>query len=133
VTQFLAVLCAALGATTLCGAQLEGIRSPTLDAIQVDFSRAMTEYDAVLQVAPDQLAGLSAELTSGDLPTNESGVLRMPAVMVEGSKLPVFEERLENRVQELLRTGTLAERVGRRITSKLWMKGDKGVMFSISW
>jgi hypothetical protein len=93
----------------------------------------MTEYDAVLQVAPDQLAGLPAELTSGDLPTDESGVLRMAAVMVEGGRLPVFEERLENRVQELLRTGTLAERVGRRSTSKLWMKGDKGVMFSISW
>jgi hypothetical protein len=132
-TRLVAILWAALGPTDLTAAQLEMLRAPELDTILADFSHVLAEYDMVLQASPEQLADLPANLEFGALLADVSGVLQMTPVLVGGTKLPVFKESLENRVQELLRTGTLAERVGRRFTSKIWMKGDKGVMLSISW
>ncbi|MES1168513.1 MAG: hypothetical protein ABUL61_05020, partial [Oleiharenicola lentus] len=39
----------------------------------------------------------------------------------------------ETRVQEFFRTGTLWEKVGSKFTRKFWVKGDRGIMFTLSW
>ena len=51
----------------------------------------------------------------------------------------VEEEKLkglpppETKTEKFFRTGTLWEKVGRRFTKRFWMKGDQGIMFTLSW
>lgn len=59
-------------------------------------------------------------------------VVKLDPVIVREDKMPEVSTGPENPVEHLIRTGTLAEHVGKRVTSRFWMKGDKGLMLSFS-
>lgn len=62
-----------------------------------------------------------------------SAVVVLAPVVVTTHRPPDLSTPRENRVEEFFRTGTLAERIGRKVTTRLWMRGDQGVMLSLSW
>lgn len=62
------------------------------------------------------------------------GTLELEPMIVEGKRELAWPPPVrENRVQEVLRTGTLWERVGSRFTKRFWAKGDRGIGFTLSW
>lgn len=62
-----------------------------------------------------------------------AGVEVMDPIVVTEKRPPPIRVSRETKAEEFFRTGTMAERVGSKVTSRLWMKGDKGVMWSVSW
>ena len=60
-------------------------------------------------------------------------VVQMETVVVTTAKLPHLSTPRETPVEEFFRTGTIAEKIGRKVTTRLWMKGDEGVMLRLSW
>jgi len=61
-------------------------------------------------------------------------LLILERIVVKGNKPPEIPPPVrETEVQEFFRTGTILENRGPRFTRRLWVKGDKGLMFSISW
>ncbi len=63
----------------------------------------------------------------------DDAVQVMDPVVVTRKRPPEIKVPRETSVEEFFRTGTVAEHVGSKVTSRLWMKGDKGVMWSLSW
>jgi hypothetical protein len=60
--------------------------------------------------------------------------LELEPMIVEGERVkPMPPPLRETRVQKVLRTGTVWERAGSRFTQRFWIKGDRGVMFTVSW
>jgi hypothetical protein len=59
-------------------------------------------------------------------------VVELEPMIIEGEKLKDLPPP-ETQAAIFFRTGTVWERVGRRFTKRFWMKGDQGIMFSISW
>jgi len=53
--------------------------------------------------------------------------------LVVTGKVELPPPRDETRVQEFFRTGTLWEKVGPKFTRRFWVKGDRGIMFTLSW
>jgi hypothetical protein len=68
-----------------------------------------------------------------DAATAPAGVLTLAPVVVRTTRSPELAAPRENRVEEFFRTGTFLEQVGRKVTSRLWARGDQGVMLSFSW
>jgi hypothetical protein len=65
---------------------------------------------------------------------NAEETLRLAPMIVEGRReLALPPPVKENRVQEVLRTGTLWKKVGPRFTKRFWVKGDEGIAFTLSW
>jgi hypothetical protein len=54
-------------------------------------------------------------------------------IVVGEERIPSFERRLESRAEKFFRTGTMAEHIGKKVTTKLWLNGDGGLMMGISW
>lgn len=98
---------------------------------------ARTVRAEILQVIRHEAAQISVSTKPAamDLPDDVLGepVIMLDPVVVEGPKVPDLSRPRENRVQEFFRTGTIKEQVGPRITRRLWVRGDKGVMLSFSW
>jgi hypothetical protein len=68
---------------------------------------------------------------NGEMP---DATLELEPMVVEGERVkPMPPPLRETRVQKVLRTGTVWERTGSRFTQRFWMKGDRGVMFTVSW
>jgi len=80
---------------------------------------------------------------AGIAPRAVAPVAGEPADVAEGTlvlePMIVEEEKLKNlpppetKPEKFFRTGTIWERIGRRFTKRFWMKGDAGIMFSLSW
>ena len=101
-----------------------------LDRIDARLTEELDAFDPVLT----REFSLSDQTPSGTTDTSMSPeVTAMEPFVVTIDKLPQFQNPPEDPVQKFFRTGTLAQQVGRRVTTKLWMKGDKGVMMSFSW
>jgi hypothetical protein len=66
--------------------------------------------------------------------SNDGSTLELEPMIVEGKRVkPIPAPLRETKVQELLRTGVVWENVGPRFSQRFWMKGDRGVMFTVSW
>ena len=63
---------------------------------------------------------------------NDDEITELPNYTVEETKLPELTFRRENVVQAFFRTGTIAQHVGKKITTRFWAKGDEGLMLSFS-
>jgi hypothetical protein len=74
---------------------------------------------------------LAAAPVADDPPVAADTLLLEPMI-VEEPKLEDLPPP-ETRAAKFFRTGTLWEKIGRRFTKRFWMKGDRGIMFSISW
>lgn len=61
------------------------------------------------------------------------GVLKLEPVLVGVERISNPMLPSETRFDHFVRTGTIAEHVGQRVTTRFWMRGDKGVMISFSW
>jgi hypothetical protein len=59
-------------------------------------------------------------------------ILELEPIVIEDEKLKDLPPP-EAKVEKFFRTGTVWERVGRRFTKRFWLKGDKGLMFTLSW
>jgi hypothetical protein len=76
--------------------------------------------------APEEGAAASNE--------EEKETLQLEPLTVEGKRELAWPPPLrENKVQEVMRTGTLWKKVGPRFTRRFWIKGDEGIGFSLSW
>jgi hypothetical protein len=65
---------------------------------------------------------------------NDGGTLELEPMVVEGKRVKAIPPPVrETKVQELLRTGVVWENAGARFTQRFWMKGDRGIMFTVSW
>ncbi|HEX2100577.1 MAG TPA: hypothetical protein VHF69_07945 [Candidatus Synoicihabitans sp.] len=81
--------------------------------------------------APGQLPPSPASIAAPEI--NATDVVQLDAVVVTERKPPSPDRSRETHVEEFFRTGTIREHVGRTVTSRLWVKGDRGVMLSFSW
>ena len=55
-------------------------------------------------------------------------------LVVREKRIPVLPPVVhETTVAEVLRTGTLWERIGHRFSTRFWARGDKGLMLTLSW
>lgn len=65
---------------------------------------------------------------------NDGATLELEPMVVEGKRVkPIPSPVRETKAQELLRTGVVWENAGSRFTQRFWMKGDRGIMFTVSW
>jgi len=60
-------------------------------------------------------------------------VVVMAPVVVQEDKPPELFVRRENDLETFFRTGTFYQNVGKKVTTKIWAKGDRGIMLSFSW
>lgn len=105
--------------------------------VETDFEDRLSRFDEALLWRPsfdsfNQLPGQSADAAGFE----EDSVLTMKQLVISGERLIELNERSETPVQSFIRTGTLAEHVGKKFTSRLWVRGDRGigdVMISLSW
>jgi hypothetical protein len=54
-------------------------------------------------------------------------------IVHDEKKMPVFTAPRENPVAKVLRTGTIAQHVGKKTTVRLWTSGDAGIVLSFRW
>jgi hypothetical protein len=78
---------------------------------------------------------LSDFKTESRTPVQEpsSDAVLMTPMIVKEDRAPDLFIRRENAVQEFFRTGTFVEKVGNKVTTKFWAKGDRGIMLMFSW
>lgn len=69
--------------------------------------------------------------SGSDTPTEM--VVALAPLVVEERIPPLPEPVRETKVKEFFRTGVLAEKVGRKVTTRFWVKGDRGIMLSFRW
>lgn len=67
-----------------------------------------------------------------DAGANE-GVLMLAPLTVKGLREPRVTPFQETWVEHFFRTGTIVQHVGRKATTRLWMKGDRGLMLSFNF
>jgi hypothetical protein len=60
------------------------------------------------------------------------GILELETMIIEEEKLKELPPP-ETKAAKFLRTGTLWEKVGPKFTRRFWMKGDRGILFTLSW
>ena len=60
-------------------------------------------------------------------------VVVMAPVVVQEDRPPELFIRRENDLETFFRTGTFYQNVGKKVTTKIWAKGDRGIMLSFSW
>jgi hypothetical protein len=94
------------------------LRHKAIDLIRQDVATNSKES----QPSPPRLSQSSSE-----------DVTTLSPVIVEGRKVPDISTPRERPVEEFFRTGTIAERIGPKVTTQLWMRGDRGVMLSFRW
>lgn len=77
----------------------------------------------------------SGKELSAEEPLEEisDGRLKMRPFVTGVVKLPDLRPPRETEIQKFIRTGTISEHVGETITTRLWMKGDEGIMLRFSW
>ncbi len=96
--------------------------------------RARPPEDAV-----PRLEGFEVSYAAGENTTNEpleqtsDGRLKMKPFVTGVAKLPDLTPPRENKAEEFIRTGTISQHVGKKVTTRLWMKGDEGIMLRFSW
>jgi hypothetical protein len=61
------------------------------------------------------------------------GVVVMAPVVVQEGRPPELFIRRENQIEKFFRTGTFYQNVGKKVTTQVWAKGDRGIMLSFSW
>lgn len=60
------------------------------------------------------------------------GVLALNPFIVTAPAMPSEQPR-ETQVEKFIRTGTIWQHVGKKVTTRFWMKGDEGLMLRFSW
>lgn len=110
------------------GARLERTRADAkpMTRMQRQLNQVIREKAGITGLVPVSAA-------DGPMVGGEATLLLDPMI-VEGEKvkdLPAVPQ--ENKVQEVLRTGTLWEHKGPRFTRRFWIKGDRGIGFTLSW
>jgi hypothetical protein len=77
------------------------------------------------------LDGTKPSIVEGE--NQPASVVVMAPVVVQEGRPPELFIRRENEVEKFFRTGTFYENVGKKVTTKVWAKGDRGIMLSFSW
>jgi hypothetical protein len=110
------------------------LRAQTDDATAVQKTRVQKQVTRLILADAGHVTTAS-QLEAAEPPAaGAEETLALEPMIVTGSKVPQLPPALhETPVTEFLRTGTLWERIGHKIKTKLWMRGDKGVMLSFSW
>ena len=124
------------GLVLLAGSSAAGVSdSPdALSALATHFSESISRFDESLSWHASLESTDYHQKSVSDIPSvSDSMVLEMKPLIVSGEKLIELDEKHDDAIQAFVRTGTLAQHVGRRVTTRLWIKGDKGVMISFSW
>ncbi|HEY0946218.1 MAG TPA: hypothetical protein VGD81_13155 [Opitutaceae bacterium] len=90
-----------------------------------------------LRLIREDAAAAPAPVAAGEAetpPLETAGeVVELAPFMVQEQKPPDFSTPRETPTQKFFRTGTVAERVGEKVTTQLWIRGDRGVMLSFRW
>jgi len=117
-----------LGLAWLPGALLAGEDE---DAAKTPKTRVQRQLNQLIRekagIAP--LAVAPTEAGPADV---AEGTQQLEPMIIEEEKLKALPPP-ETRVEKFSRTGTLWEKVGRTFTKRFWMKGDQGIMFTLSW
>lgn len=95
------------------------LRREALRLIREDVATAATPAEAAQPAA-------SATETAGE-------VVTLAPFVVQEQKTPDFSTPRETPTQTFFRTGTVARHVGEKVTTQLWIRGDRGVMLSFRW
>jgi|GEM_PF-7044662 len=61
------------------------------------------------------------------------GIVELEPFVVGVEKIPNPSPLRETPLDAFIRTGTLAEHTGKKVTTQLWIKGDEGIMLRFSW
>jgi hypothetical protein len=115
-----------IGASFLVGASLRSVdaetagsltdvRRESLRLIGEDFKKLpppLAERDAVAEVPAD--------------------VILLEPLVTTDERAPDLTPRRETSFEKFVRTGTLVRYEGKRTTTRLWMKGDRGLMLEFS-
>ncbi|HEX2862041.1 MAG TPA: hypothetical protein VHN79_10395 [Lacunisphaera sp.] len=110
-----------------------GAETPGLNSRIKNQLGAMIRTDAGI-VGPLRETVAEIELAEADVEEPQGAMLELEPMIVDGQRVkPLPPPWRETRVQEVLRTGTVWEKVGARFTQRFWMQGDRGIMFTVSW
>lgn len=92
------------------------------------------DREAMRLIREDVAKMAPVEKPASQTPPNDSPaeVYKMERFIVREDKLPDLSTPPETRVERFVRTGTLSAHIGKKVTTRFWMKGDKGLMLSFS-
>ncbi len=110
------------------------LRAQTDEATAVPKTRVQKQVTRLILADAGHVTTAS-QLEAAEPPDAEAEeTLALEPMIVTGPKPPQLPSPLyETPMTKFLRTGTLWERIGHKIKTKLWMRGDKGVMLTFSW
>jgi len=68
----------------------------------------------------------------GPAEVREDLVVLDPVVVMQAPPPPVIATPRETKMEKFFRTGTFAQRNSRKVVTRFWMKGDRGLMLSFN-
>jgi hypothetical protein len=129
----LALLPVGFAAPETAGSEAEAGPSPA-ESVELRKPRTGVQDQLARLIRKEAEMARPSLATEGDKTEVAEGTLELEPMIVDGKRETTWPPPLrENKVQEILRTGTLAERVGPRFTKRFWVKGDQGVGFTLAW
>jgi len=105
-------------------ARTEPILSAHIHAEITRLARQAAGITPAVPAAPEQ--------PSGPKPDDEEIVVLAPMTVTERIP-PDLNPPRETRAEKFFRTGTIAEHVGRKVTTRFWISGGQGVMLSFDF
>jgi hypothetical protein len=94
--------------------------------IQSEMSR-LVRQDAEKANSPDLFKPVTPNEGDAD------DMVSLEPMVVVTQKSPDFTPPRETSAERFFRTGTMIQHVGRKVTTRFWMKGDRGIMLSLGF
>jgi hypothetical protein len=82
-----------------------------------------------------EIAGADKEAKDGMTPARPPAekVLTLAPLVIEGRRAEDLSIPPETSFNKFVRTGTVAQHLGRKVDTRFWMRGDSGIMLTFSF